>query len=49
MEGVLAQAAQGVTRHDLLAATKRCHPDTLRQMTWANAMLKASSTQILVS
>ena len=46
---MLAQAAQGVKRHDLLAVTKRCHPDTLRQMTWANAMLKASSTQILVS
>ena len=46
---MLAQAAQGVKRRDLLAVTKRCHPDTLRQMRWANAMLKASSTQILVS
>lgn len=46
---LLAQAAQGVKRRDLLALTKRCHPDTLRQMRWANAMLKASSTQVLVS
>ena len=46
---MLAQAAQGVKRHDLFAVASRCHADTLRQMKWANAMLKASSTQILVS
>ena len=28
---------------------ERCHPDTLRQMRWANAKLKESATQALVS
>lgn len=46
---MLAQAAQGIKHTDLLEATKRCHPETLRQVRWANAMLKVESTQILVS
>jgi hypothetical protein len=46
---MLAQAAQGIKHHDLLDVTQRCHPDTLRQVRWANAMLKVNSTQILVS
>jgi hypothetical protein len=46
---MLAQAAQGIKHTDLLDVTKRCHPDTLRQMRWANAMLKENSTQILIS
>lgn len=46
---LLAQAAQGVRNKELLALTKRCHPDTLRQMKWANAKLKESATQILIS
>lgn len=46
---MLAQAAQGIKHEDLLDVTKRCHPDTLRQMRWANAMLKVNSTQILIS
>lgn len=46
---MLAQAAQGIKHHDLLDVTRRCHPETLRQMRWANAMLKENSTQILVS
>ncbi|WP_309081471.1 hypothetical protein [Zhihengliuella sp.] len=46
---MLAQAAQGIKHTDLLDVTKRCHPDTLRQMRWANAKLKETSTQILVS
>lgn len=46
---MLAQAAQGIKHHDLLALAQRCHPDTLRQSRWANAMIKESSTQILVS
>lgn len=46
---MLAQAAQGIKHHDLLDVTQRCHPDTLRQLRWANAMLKVNSTQILVS
>ncbi|MEX5298587.1 hypothetical protein RCG67_07380 [Kocuria sp. CPCC 205292] len=46
---MLAQAAQGIKHHDLLDVTQRCHPDTLRQVRWANAMLKVNSTQILIS
>lgn len=46
---MLAQAAQGIKHEDLLDLTKRCHPDTLRQMRWANAELKVNSTQILIS
>ncbi len=46
---MLAQAAQGIKDADLLAVVQRCHPDTLRQARWANAQLKESATQILVS
>lgn len=46
---MLAQAAQGIKHTDLLDVTKRCHPQTLRQVRWANAMLKVESTQILIS
>lgn len=46
---LVAQAAQGIRDTDLLALTKRCHPETLRQLRWANAKLKESATQILVS
>jgi hypothetical protein len=46
---MLAQAAQGLRHPDLLALAQRCHPETLRQMRWANAMIKESSTQVLIS
>ena len=46
---LLAQAAQGIKHRDLLGLAQRCHPETLRQMRWANAKLKESATQILVS
>ncbi|MCZ9346907.1 hypothetical protein NGM37_55330 [Streptomyces sp. TRM76130] len=46
---MLGQAAQGLKDTELLTAVKSCHPDTLRQMRWANAKLKDSSTQVLVS
>jgi len=46
---MLAQAAQGIVDTELLALTQQCHPDTLRQMRWANSKLKESSTQVLVS
>jgi hypothetical protein len=46
---MLAQAAQGIRHTDLLEVTKRCHPETLRQAKWANAKLKESSTQVLIS
>ena len=46
---LLAQAAQGARKRELLQLAQRCHPDTLRQMRWANAKLKESATQALVS
>jgi hypothetical protein len=46
---LVAQAAQGVRDRELLDATRRCHPQTLRQAKWANAQLKVHATQILVS
>ncbi|OBK30943.1 hypothetical protein A5634_15020 [Mycobacterium asiaticum] len=46
---LLGQAAQAAKDHELLDLTSRCHPETLRQMRWANAMLKELSPQILTS
>jgi hypothetical protein len=46
---MIAQAAQGLKDTELLALARRCHPDTLRQVRWANAKLKESCTQILVT
>jgi hypothetical protein len=39
-------------QHDaslLLELTKACHPQTLRQLRWANACLKANAAQIMVT
>jgi hypothetical protein len=46
---LLAQGAQAVKDDDLLALTQRCHPQALRQMRWANAMLKELSPQALAT
>ncbi|WP_290056522.1 hypothetical protein [Amycolatopsis solani] len=46
---LLAQGAQAVKDTDLLALATRCHPQTLRQLKWTNAMLKILSPQILAS
>lgn len=46
---LLAQAAQAVKDDELLDLTKRCHPQALRQMRWANAMLKELSPQALAN
>ncbi len=46
---LLGQAAQAAKDDELLALTTRCHPQSLRQMRWANAMLKTLSPQILAS
>ena len=46
---LLAQGAQAVTDPELLALTQRCHPQTLRQLRWANAMLKVLAPQVLAS
>jgi hypothetical protein len=46
---LLAQAAQAAKDADLQAMCARCHPQTLRQMRWANAMLKELSPQALTN
>ncbi|OAK51422.1 hypothetical protein [Rhodococcoides kyotonense] len=46
---LLAQGAQAVGDTDLIDLCQRCHPDTLRQMRWANGMLKTLSPQVLAS
>jgi hypothetical protein len=44
---LLGQAAQATKDADLLALAQRCHPQTLRQLRWANGMLKTLAPQIL--
>jgi len=46
---MLAQYAQAERLDDLLALTERCHPQNLRQLRWANTMIKTQSPQILTS
>ena len=46
---LLAQGAQATKDTDLLALAQRCHPRTLRQLAWSNAMLKTLSPQVLAS
>ena len=46
---LLAQGAQAAKDERLLELTKRCHPQALRQMRWANAMLKELSPQALTN
>ena len=46
---VLAQTAQAMKDAELMSTAQECHPETLRQMRWANAKLKENATQILIS
>lgn len=46
---LLAQGAQAARDTDLLALAQRCHPETLRQLRWANGMLRVLSPQMLTS
>ncbi|UYP19207.1 hypothetical protein OED52_01035 [Rhodococcus sp. Z13] len=46
---VLAQTAQALGDRELLAASQRCHPQTLRQLRWANAKLKEIAAQAVVT
>jgi hypothetical protein len=46
---LLAQGAQAAKDSELLSLTSRCHPETLRHMRWANAMLKELSPQVLMN
>jgi hypothetical protein len=46
---ILAQTAQALKDTELLSVTKRCHPQTLRQLRWANASLKVNAAQTMVT
>jgi hypothetical protein len=46
---LLGQGAQAARDADLLGLTQRCHPETLRQVRWANATLKELAPQPLTS
>lgn len=46
---MLAQHAQAAREADLLQLSKKRHPQTQRQMKWANTMLKVRSPQTLAS
>jgi len=46
---VLAQTAQAMKDEELLALAQDCHPQTLRQLRWANAKVKEASAQIMVT
>ena len=46
---ILGQGAQAAKDHELLQATKDCHPDTLRTLKWTNTMIKQISPQVLTS
>ena len=46
---VLAQTAQALKDSELLGVAQRCHPQTLRQMRWANAKIKETSAQVMVT
>jgi hypothetical protein len=46
---ILAQTAQALKDHELLTLAKHCHPETLRQLRWANASLKVNAAQIMVT
>jgi hypothetical protein len=46
---MLAQLAQARRDQELLDTASACHPQTLRQMRWANTMIKTLAPQALVS
>jgi hypothetical protein len=46
---ILAQTAQALQDRELLALAQKCHPQTLRQLRWANASLKENAAQIMVT
>lgn len=46
---VLAQTAQAMTDQDLLSVAQDCHPQTLRQLRWANAKIKEMAAQVIVA
>jgi hypothetical protein len=46
---VLAQTAQAMKDAELLGVVEECHPETLRQLRWANAKVKELAAQAMVA
>lgn len=46
---LLAQGTQAMKNTHLLELAEQCHPESLRQMRWANAMVKTLSPQVLAT
>jgi hypothetical protein len=46
---VLAQTAQAMQDTELLAVAEDCHPQTLRQMRWADVKVKETAAQAMVT
>ncbi|WP_110472267.1 hypothetical protein [Williamsia limnetica] len=46
---LLAQGTQAMKNTHLLDLAEGCHPESLRQMQWANAMVKTLSPQVLAT
>jgi hypothetical protein len=46
---ILAQAAQALKDRDLLALAQECHPQTLRQVRWANGRIKETAPQVMAA
>ncbi|WP_062997878.1 hypothetical protein [Nocardia mikamii] len=46
---ILAQAAQAARDSELLDLAADCHPETLRQMRWANAKIKETAPQAVAT
>ena len=46
---VLAQTAQALKDPAALTVASQCHPQTLRQLRWSNAMVKQLSPQVMAS
>jgi hypothetical protein len=46
---ILAQTAQALKDEELLAVASACHPETLRQLRWSNALVKQLSPQVMAA
>ena len=46
---MLAQVAHAQHEPELLALSEECHPQTLRQIRWANTMIKTQTPQALAN
>lgn len=46
---ILAQTAQAMQDRELLGVAEDCHPETLRQLRWANAKVKEAAAQMMIT